>query len=189
MKILFLVAAVCVIGWVIFLFNRLIGLRNRAASAWSDIDVQLKRRHDLIGSLVEVVKGYAGHERSTLQELTEIRARAQEILISGDPLAAGKIESSFALRIGRLFAVVENYPALKASENFLSLHRALVDVEDHIQNARRYYNAVVRDLNTRIESFPDMLIAGLFRFRKLEFFELDSAAEAAVPRFDLEPGS
>jgi LemA protein len=181
--------AAVVIGGAIFLFNRLIGLRNRAASAWSDIDVQLKRRHDLIGSLVEVVKGYAGHERSTLEELTEMRARAQEILITGDPAAAGKIESSFALRIGRLFAVVENYPALKASENFLSLHHALVDVEDHIQNARRYYNAVVRDLNTRIESFPDMLIAGPLRFRKREFFELDSAAEAAVPRIDLEPGS
>jgi LemA protein len=189
MNLLIILAAVLLIAGVALLFNRLIGLRNRAASAWSDIDVQLKRRHDLVGSLVEVVKGYAGHERSTLEEITKLRARAQEVLITGNPAEAGKIESSLALRIGKLFAVVEAYPALKASENFLSLHKTLVEVEDKIQNARRYYNAVVRDLNTRIQSFPDLLIAGLFRFKEREFFELDSAAEGAVPRFDLEPGS
>jgi LemA protein len=98
------------------------------------------------------------------------------------------VESGLAHRIGKLFAVVEAYPELKASESFSSLHRALVDVEDQLQNARRYYNAVVRDLNTRIQSFPDMLVAGLFRFQEREFFKLDSAAESAVPRFDLEPG-
>jgi len=189
MNTLLLIVAGVLIAAAALLFNRLIGLRNRAASAWSDIDVQLKRRHDLVGSLVEVVKGYAGHERSTLEEVTEMRARAQEVLVTGNPAEAGQIESSLALRIGKLFAVVEAYPALKASENFLSLHHTLVEVEDRIENARRYYNAVVRDLNTRIQSFPDMLIAPLFRFRKREFFELDSAAEAAVPRFDLEPGS
>jgi LemA protein len=189
MNTLLLIVAGALIAAVAFLFNRLIGLRNRAASAWSDIDVQLKRRHDLVGSLVEVVKGYAGHERSTLEEVTAMRARAQEVLVTGTPAEAGKMESSLALRIGKLFAIVESYPALKASENFLSLHHSLVEVEDQIQNARRYYNAVVRDLNTRIQSFPDMLIAGLFRFQAREFFELDSAAEAAVPRFDLEPGS
>jgi LemA protein len=186
MKILLGILAALVVIGVVLLFNRLVGLRNRADSAWSDIDVQLKRRHDLVGSLVEVVKGYAGHERSTLEEITEMRSRAQEILVMGDPAEAGRAESGLAIRLGRLFALVESYPALKASENFLSLHHALVEVEDHIQNARRYYNAVVRDLNTRIQSFPDMLIAGLFRFRKRKFFELDSAAEAAVPRFDLE---
>jgi LemA protein len=174
---------------LVFMFNRLIGLRNRAASAWSDIDVQLKRRHDLVGNLVEVVKGYAAHERSTLEEITEMRTRAQTVLGGGSPGEAGKSESVLAHRIGKLFAVVESYPELKASDSFLTLHRALVDVEDHIQNARRYYNAVVRDLNTRIQSFPDMTVASLFRFREREFFELDSAAEAAVPRFDLEPGS
>ena len=189
MNALLLIVAGLLIAAAALLFNRLIGLRNRAASAWSDIDVQLKRRHDLGGSLVEVGKGYAGHERSTLVEVTEMRARAQEVLVMGNPAEAGKIESSLALRIGKLFAVVEAYPALKASENFLSLHHALVDVEDQSQNARRYYNAVVRDLNTRMQSFPDMLVAGLFSFRKREFFELDSAAEAVVPRFDLEPGS
>ena len=183
--ILLILGAAFAIGLAL-IFNRFIGLRNRAASAWSDIDVQLKRRHDLVGSLVEVVKGYAGHERSTLQEVTEMRARAREVLAGGSPGEAGRTESGLAHRIGKLFAVVEAYPQLKASENFLNLHRALVDVENHIQNARRYYNAVVRDLNTRIQSFPDMLVAGLFRFREREFFELDSAAEAAVPRFDLE---
>lgn len=183
--ILLILGAAFAIGLAL-IFNRFIRLRNRAVSAWSDIDVQLKRRHDLVGSLVEVVKGYAGHERSTLQEVTAMRARAREVLDGGSPGEAGRTESGLAHRIGKLFAVVEAYPQLKATENFLNLHRALVDVENHIQNARRYYNAVVRDLNTRIQSFPDMLVAGLFRFREREFFELDSAAEAAVPRFDLE---
>jgi len=186
--LMFVVAAVLVIG-IAFLFNRLVSLRNRAASAWSDIDVQLKRRHDLVGSLVEVVKGYAGHERATFNEIAEVRARAQGVLAGGSPGEAGRAESGLAHRIGTLFAVAEQYPQLKASENFLSLHRSLVDVEDALQNARRYYNAVVRDLNTRIQSFPDLLIAAPFRFQEREFFELDSAAEAAVPRFDLEPGS
>lgn len=167
-------------------FNRLVGLRNRAASAWSDIDVQLKRRHDLVGSLVETVKGYAGHERSTLEEVTAMRTAAQGALKGGSPGEAGKAESGLTHRIGKLFAVAEAYPELKASDNFLTLHRTLVEVEDHIQNARRYYNAVVRDLNTRIQSFPDLLLAGLFRFEAREFFELDSEAEAAVPRIDLE---
>lgn len=185
---LLILAAVLVTG-IAFLFNRLVSLRNRAASAWSDIDVQLKRRHDLVGSLVEVVKGYAGHERETLNEIVETRARAQQVLEGGSPKEAGSAESGLAQRIGKLIAVAEQYPQLRASENFLSLHRSLVDVEDAIQNARRYYNAVVRDLNTRIQSFPDMLVAAPLRFQEREFFELDSAAEAAVPRFDLEPGS
>ena len=189
MNMLLLSVAALLVAGAALVFNRIIRLRNRAASAWSDIDVQLKRRHDLVGSLVEVVKGYAGHERSTLEEVTEMRVRARGALDTGNPAEAGEVESGLAHCIGRLFAVVETYPSLKASENFLSLHHALVDVEDQLQNARRYYNAVVRDLNTRIQSFPDMLIAGLFRLREREFFELDSAAEAAVPRFNTEPGS
>lgn len=188
MNAFLLLAAGVLLATVALVFNRLVSLRNRAASAWSDIDVQLKLRHDLVGSLVEVVRGYAGHERSTLEEITAMRARAQGALHGGSPAEAGRAESSFAHRIGKLFAVVERYPQLKASESFLGLHHSLVDVEDQIQNARRYYNAVVRDLNTRIQSFPDMLVAGLFRFRQREFFELDSAAEGTVPRFELEPG-
>jgi len=180
------IAAAIFLTAAILLFNRLIGLRNRAASAWSDIDVQLKRRHDLVGSLVEVVKGYAKHERTTLEEIAEVRTKARAVLDGGSPGEAGKVESGLARRIGKLFALVEAYPELKASDNFLNLHHTLVEVEDKIQNAHWYYNAVVRDLNTHIQSFPDMFLASLFRFREREFFELDSDAEAAVPRIDLE---
>ena len=186
MDLVIIIPAAILLIAAAFIFNRLVGLRNRAASSWSDIDVQLKRRHDLVGSLVEVVKGYAKHEQSTLEEVTAMRAEAQGVLKAGSPGEAGKAESSLAHRIGKLFAVAEAYPELKASDNFLTLHRTLVEVEDYIQNARRYYNAVVRDLNTRIQSFPDLLLASLFRFQEREFFELDSAAEAAVPRIDLE---
>ena len=169
-----------------FFYNRLVGLRNRGASAWSDIDVQLKQRHDLIHNLVETVKGYAAHERGTLEEVTAARAGAEGARQAGAPAGAGLAESHLSKRIGKLFAVVEAYPDLKASAGFRQLHESLVDVEDKLQNARRYYNAVVRDFNTRIQSFPDLLLAGVFDFAEREFFELDSAAEAAVPRLDLE---
>lgn len=167
------------------LYNRLVGLRNRAASAWSDIDVQLKQRHDLVQNLVETVKGYVSHERSTLEEVTAARAGAEGARRAGAPGNAGQAESHLSKRIGRLFAVVEAYPDLKASDGFRQLHESLVEVEDKLQNARRYYNAVVRDLNTRIQSFPDLLVARTFNFSEREFFELDSEAEAAVPRIDL----
>ena len=169
-----------------FFYNRLVGLRNRAASAWSDIDVQLKQRHDLINNLVETVKGYAAHGSKTLEDVTTARAGAEGARQAGAPADAGIAESHLSRRIGRLFAVVEAYPDLKASEGFRQLHESLVDVEDKLQNARRYYNAVVRDLNTRIQSLPDLILAQIFGFTEREFFELDSAAEAAVPRFDLE---
>ncbi len=180
-----LIPALILVTAIVWLFNRLVGLRNRAASAWSDIDVQLKQRHDLIGNLVETVKGYAAHERRTLQEVTEARAGAEGALRAGAPGDAGMAESKLSHRIGRLFALVEAYPDLRASDSFRQLHRSLVDVEDKLQNARRYYNAVVRDLNTRIQSFPDLAVARLFHFAQREFFELDSEAEAAVPRIDL----
>ena len=185
MELLLIIVALAVVVAVAWIFNRLVALRNRAQNAWSDIDVQLKQRHDLIGSLVEVVKGYARHERQTLEEVTALRTEAEGIRKQGSPADAGKAESKLGKRIRRLFAVVEAYPELKASENFLGLHRALVDVEDKIQNARRYYNAVVRDLNTRIQSVPDLLVAKPLGFREREFFELDSEAEAAVPKIDL----
>jgi len=189
MEIFLVLVAVALVTGAALLFNRLVALRNRAATAWSDIDVQLKRRHDLVENLVKTVQGYAGHERSTLEDVTEVRARARQALDAGGPARVGEAESGLARRIGGLFVLVEGYPELKASDGFRALHRSLVDVEDEIQNARRYYNAVVRDLNTRIQSFPDLLVAGLFRFREREFFELDAAAEAAVPRIDLEAGS
>ena len=172
------------VGW---LFNRLVGLRNRAVNAWADIDVQLKQRHVLVGSLVEVVRGYARHERQTLESVVEARARAEGARGTGAPDAAGRAEGELGGSIRGLFALVEAYPELKASEQFLTLHRSLVDVEDKIQNARRYYNAVVRDLNTRIQSFPDLLVSRLFRFAERKYFELDSADERAAPRVDLEP--
>jgi LemA protein len=166
------------------IYNRLVALRNRAGGAWSDIDVQLKRRHDLIQSLVETVRGYAKHERDTLDAIVAARSAATVALKDGAE-AAAPAESEFAKGIGRLFAVVEAYPDLKADQNFRQLHRSLVEVEEGIQNARRYYNAVVRDLNTRIQSFPDLIVARLARFKERSFFELDAAAERAVPRFDL----
>jgi LemA protein len=171
---------------VMFLFNRLVGLRNAARAAWSDIDVQLKRRHDLVGNLVETVRGYAGYERTTLERVTEARGKAVTVLGTGDPARAGQAEAQLTGGLHQLFAVVEAYPQLKASQRFLDLQNALVDLEDDIQNARRYYNAVVRDFNTRVQSVPDLLVARLFAFRERPFFELDSAAEAAAPKADFE---
>ena len=176
------IALAAVVG---FLFNRLVGLRNRASAAWSDIDVQLKRRHDLVQNLVETVKAYAHHERQTLEQVVQARSAADDARLAGAPGVAGTAESHLSRGIARLFALVEAYPDLKASDNFRSLHLALVDIEDNIQNARRYYNAVVRDYNTRIQSFPDLLVARPLGFAEREFFELDSAAEAAVPQVQL----
>lgn len=174
---------------VVFLFNRLVGLRNAARAAWSDIDVQLKRRHDLVENLVETVRGYAGYERTTLERVTQARGKAATVLGTGDPARAGEAEAQLSGGLRQLFAVVEGYPQLLASGRFLDLQKALVELEDDIQNARRYYNAVVRDLNTRIQSFPDLLVARLFGFRERSFFELEAAAEAAAPRADFKEGS
>lgn len=179
----FFIGLAVVVG---FLFNRLVGLRNRAAGAWSDIDVQLKQRHDLVHNLVETVRGYAKHERETLAQVSEARAAADGARRTGGPAGAGAAESHLSHGIARLFAVAEAYPDLKASDGFRSLHLALIAVEDKIQNARRYYNAVVRDYNTRIQSVPDMIVARPLGFSEREFFQLDSAAEAAVPRVDVQ---
>ena len=165
-----------VAGFGAFLFNRLVGLKNRAASAWSDIDVQLKRRHDLVDNLVETVRGYTQHEKQTLEEVTRLRAQADQTRNAGLPAATGTAEAALTARLTSLLAVVEAYPELKASARFLDLQRALTAVENDIQNARRYYNAVVRDLNTRIQSVPDLLIAGPLGFRQREFFQLDNPA-------------
>jgi LemA protein len=180
---------VAVFAFGAFLFNRLVGLKNRAASAWSDIDVQLKRRHDLVDNLVETVRGYTQHERQTLEEVTRLRSQADQTRSTGLPAATGAAEAALTSRLTSLLAVVEAYPELKASARFLDLQRALTAVENDIQNARRYYNAVVRDLNTRIQSFPDLLIAGPLGFQQREFFQLDDPTEAAVPQVNLEPRS
>lgn len=169
----------------IWIFNRLVGLRNRAKSAWADIDVQLKRRHDLIANLEEVVRGYATHERETLEGVTRARSRAEAARREGSPSDAAAQENQLTGRLRTLFAVAESYPELEAADPFRDLQRSLVEVEDALQNARRYYNAVVRDLNTRIESFPDLLVARPLGFAERDFFELDHPDEARVPQLDL----
>ena len=181
MNILYIfLGIIIVIGiWVILLYNRLVSLRNRAKEAWSDIEVQLKRRHNLIPNLVETVKGYASHEREVLEKVTEARTRA----ISAQTLREkGQAENMLSQTLKTLFAVAENYPDLKASQNFLELQRELRDTEDKIQAARRFYNANVRDLNIAIESFPSNIIAKLFNFQKMDLFETEEAEEKEVPK-------
>lgn len=172
--------------WVLIVFNRLVQLRNRAAGSWSDIDVQLKRRHDLVGNLVEAVKGYAHHEQQVLVKVTAARAGAEEARSGARPAAAGIAEKALSGEMGKLFALVEAYPDLKASEQFASLQSSLTKVEDDLQNARRYYNAVVRDLNTRAQSFPDLVVARSLGFAEREFFSLEDRSEAEAPRVELD---
>ena len=167
---------------VALLYNSLARLRLLAANAWADIDVQLKRRHDLIPALVASVQGHAGYERQTLESVVEARNRAAG---AGGPAAAGEAEGKLATQVRQIIALAEAYPDLKASESFLTLQRTLSEIEDHIQNARRYYNAVVRDLNTRLAQFPANLVAGLFGFQPREFFGLADSSEGAAPRVDL----
>jgi LemA protein len=165
--------------FAISLYNRLVRLRNGSESAWSDIDVQLKRRWELIPNLVETVKGYARHEQATFERVTAARSQAMQ---AHTPAQHATAEASLQGVLKSLFAVAEAYPELRANENFLGLQRELSGIEDAIQNARRYYNAIVRDLNTAIESFPGNLLAGPFGFTKREYFELESAAERAAPQ-------
>ncbi|MBS1242104.1 MAG: hypothetical protein H6R40_1531 [Gemmatimonadetes bacterium] len=180
MTTLLIVLAV-VAAFALITYNRLVRLRLLTVNAWSDIEVQLKRRHDLIPSVVETVKGYAGHERKTLETVIEARNRAVQ---AKGPAALGEAERDLLASVRQLFALAEAYPDLKASENFLSLQRTLAELEDTIQSARRYYNASVRDLNTAIQQFPSNLIAGPFGFRAAEFFGLDSPAEREVPKIE-----
>jgi LemA protein len=163
-----------VLVFVVWLYNRLVRLRNLSRSSWSDIDVLLKKRHDLVENLVETVKGYAGYEQATLLGVTEARARAVR---AAGPADRGKEESALGERITSLFAVAESYPALKAGEGYLQLQKQFVEIENGIEYARRYYNAVVRDYNTATETFPANLIAPLLGFRGAQFFQLDSPAE------------
>jgi LemA protein len=174
------IGAVVVI-WGVFTFNSLTRLRQLAANAWSDIDVQLKRRHDLIPSVVAVVKGHAGYERTTLESLVEARGRA---LAASGPAQRAREEDPLGTGLRHIFAVAEAYPDLQAAASFVALQRTLTDVEDQLQNARRYYNAVVRDFNTAIARFPALLLAGVLGFAPREFFGLDDAADRAVPRVE-----
>jgi len=164
--------------YVIFVFNRLVRLRNLAREGWSGIDVQLKRRSDLVPNLVETVKAYAAHERGVLEEVT---ARRQSSLAAGDVARRAAAEQALQGALGKLFAVAEAYPDLKADKNFLSLQQQLAEIEDQLQMARRYYNGTARNLNIGIQSFPDNLFAGLLGFREQPFFELQDRTEAAAP--------
>jgi len=162
--------------WVVFAYNSFIRLINRTDEAWSDIDVQLKRRYDLIPNLIETVKGYATHEKQTLSDVTEMRTRAMNATGVHEKQEA---ENMLSGALKTLFAVSENYPDLKANQNFAELQRELTDTENKIQAARRFYNTNVRDLNTAVQSFPQNVIASMFRFTNREFFELGDDEQAA----------
>jgi LemA protein len=163
--------------YVIVTYNILVRLRVRVSGAWSDIDVQMKRRYNLVPNLVETVKGYAKHESGTFEAVT--RARNEAVANQGAPHEQARTENQLTGALRSLFALAESYPELKANTNFLDLQKQLSEVEDHIQGARRYYNASVRDNNTKIDQFPSNLIAQRFGFEKSEFFELDEADGAA----------
>ncbi len=175
---IFLAVLVLFILWMIAMYNKFVRLGNRTDEAWADIDVQLKRRYDLIPNLVETVKGYATHEKDAFENVTKARAAAM-----GAQTVEGhaKAENMLAGALKSLFAVAEAYPDLKANQNFLELQRELSDTENKIQAARRFYNANVRDLNTAVEVFPSNLIAGMFNVSKREFFDLDEAAAEREP--------
>jgi len=168
---------------VVVLINRMISLRNRAANAFSDIDVQLKRRWDLVPALVETVKGYTKHEQDTLVHTVEARSRAQSADSVGD---RGEAEGALAGQVKSLFALAEAYPDLKANQQFLRLQADLVKIEDTLQSARRYYNAVVRDYNSLIQKFPAVLLAGMFGHQPLEFFVLEEPDERAAPKVQVD---
>jgi len=170
-----------VVLWLIVAYNRFIRGKNLVREAWSGIDVQLKRRHDLIPNIVEAVKGYSSHEREVFEEVAALRAKGPD----DDVLKRSETENALTQSIKTLFAVAEDYPELRANENFLSLHEALVEVEDDIQYARRYYNGTVRDFNIRVEAFPSNIIAASFGFRRRVYFEIELASERLVPEMDL----
>ena len=173
------------VALVAILFNRLVRDRNRVDAAWSDIDVQLQRRHDLIPQLVKAVDQYAGYERATLEAVTTLRAEAMSFTSSGHVDQRGEKEQQLGEGLQRLIAVAEQYPDLKANENFLSLQNDLVETENFLQFARRFYNGSVRQLNTRVETVPNNVIASGFGFEQREFFQKTSDEAAAVPQIDL----
>lgn len=178
MTIIYIIIAVVAIvaGWFIATYNGFVRLVNRAKEAWSDIDVQLKRRYDLIPNLVETVKSYAKHEREAFESVTKARSAAMGAEGAADKAAA---ENMLTGALKSLFAVAEAYPDLKANENFLELQRELSDTENKIQAARRFYNTNVRDLNTKLESFPDNVVGNMFKFEARDFFELDEDEQDA----------
>jgi len=175
---LIILGIVVAIGfYAISIYNRLVKNRQMVEEGWSGIDVQLKRRTDLIPNLMETVKGYMTHERELLEQITELRSRAQGAA-NAPPGERGPIEAALSGALGRLFAVVENYPDLKANQNFMEFQAALSEIEDQIQLSRRYYNGATRNLNILVESFPSNLVASMFKFQKSDYFEIDETDRA-----------
>src|SRR5438445_12184752 len=175
--LIIIIVLIVLLGVLAGIYNSLVQLRVRSDSAWSDIDVQLKRRHDLIPNLVETVKGYAAHEKGTFENIAKFRSMAMQATGPADKAVA---ENQLTGALKSLFAVAENYPQLQASQEFTQLQNSLSEIEDAIQNARRYYNAVVRDLNTKIQSFPTNILAGMFAFQQKQFFETAAADREPV---------
>lgn len=180
--IILVLLAIALAIWALLAFNRLVRLRNQVRTAWADVDVQLQRRHDLVPQLVAAVKGYTGHEHALLETVTTLRAQA---LSQSGPARLGHVEGQLEQALGRLFALKEAYPDLKASDNFMQLQRDLVGVEEQLQYARRFYNGAVRDFNNGVQRFPDMLVAGAFGFRDAEFFQADDEDRKPV-KVDLD---
>jgi len=178
-----IVVAVIVIGYAIYIYNSLVRTRQMVREGWSGIDVQLKRRTDLIPNLLAAVKGYMAHEKGVFEDVTELRSKAQAAA-NADPETRAKAEGALGGALMRLFAVMENYPDLKASTNVMDFQNQLSQIEDQIQLARRYYNGAARNLNIMVESFPSNLVAGQFGFGKAQFFEIENAADRAVPKVE-----
>lgn len=174
-----LIVVVVLVMWIISMYNGLVRLRNQVKNAWSQIDVQLKRRHDLIPNLVETARGYMKHERETFEAITKARSEAMQAKGVGE---TAKAESNLQGALSRFLLVVENYPDLKANQNFLSLQEELTSTENKVGFARQFYNDQVLQYNTRCESVPTNIVAGMFKFEKAEFFEIEVAAERAVPK-------
>lgn len=186
MGLILLVVLLALVVIVVGIYNSLVRLRVQTDNAWADIDVQLKRRYDLIPNVVETVKGYASHEKSTLENV--IKARNAAMSAQG-PAAKAEAENILTGALRQLFALAEAYPQLRAVESFTQLQNTLGQIEEAIQNARRYYNAVVRDLNTKIQMFPSNLIANVFAFKTREFFELADAAQREAPKVSFQTGA
>ncbi len=174
--LLIIAVAIVLALWGVWVFNRLVRLRNQVRTAWADIDVQLQRRHDLVPQLVAAVKGYASHESALLQSVTELRAQAMTL---NTPARLGEVESALEQALARLLVLQEAYPDLKASENFLQLQHELVETEDQLQYARRFYNGAVRDNNDARQRFPDLLVARTFGFDDAEFFQTGAESRKA----------
>lgn len=185
--IVVIVVVVLALLWLVFTYNGLVTARNRTQEAWSEIDVELKRRHDLIPNLVNTVQGYMGHERGTLESVTNARANAVAAGATGDPTKIGQAENALTQSLRSLFAVAENYPDLKAISAFTNLQENLTATEDKLEFSRRFYNGNVRDYNTRLQTLPTSLIAGAFGFRAFGFFQADEG-DRALPQVSFNTG-